>query len=31
MADAHHLPITDVQRLGDDIVVTARPQQERGH
>jgi len=31
MADAHHLTITDVQRMGDDIVVTARPQQERGH
>ena len=31
MADAHHLTITEVQRLGDDIVVTARPQQERGH
>jgi len=31
MADAHHLAITDVQRLGDDIVVTARPHQERGH
>ena len=31
MADAHHLTITDVQRLGDDIVVTARPHQERGH
>jgi diaminohydroxyphosphoribosylaminopyrimidine deaminase/5-amino-6-(5-phosphoribosylamino)uracil reductase len=31
MADSHHLTITDVQRLGDDIVVTARPHQERGH
>ncbi|HEV8012909.1 MAG TPA: RibD family protein, partial [Pontimonas sp.] len=31
MADAHHLTITDVQRLGGDFVVTARPQQERGH
>jgi diaminohydroxyphosphoribosylaminopyrimidine deaminase / 5-amino-6-(5-phosphoribosylamino)uracil reductase len=30
MADAHHLTITDVQHVGDDIVVTARPQQERG-
>lgn len=31
MAEAHHLTLTDVQRLGDDIVVTARPQKERGH
>jgi diaminohydroxyphosphoribosylaminopyrimidine deaminase/5-amino-6-(5-phosphoribosylamino)uracil reductase len=31
MADAHPLTITDVQRFGDDIVVTARPHQERGH
>ena len=31
MVDAHHLTITDVQRFGDDIVITARPQQERGH
>ena len=28
MADAHHLSITDIQRLGEDIVLTARPQQE---
>ena len=28
MADAHHLSITDSQRLGEDIVLTARPQQE---
>ena len=28
MSQAHHLGITDVQRLGDDIVVTARPTQE---
>ncbi len=28
MSQAHHLGITDVQRLGDDIVVTARPRQK---
>jgi diaminohydroxyphosphoribosylaminopyrimidine deaminase/5-amino-6-(5-phosphoribosylamino)uracil reductase len=28
MADAHHLSIADIQRLGEDIVLTARPQQE---
>ncbi len=28
MADANHLSITDIQRLGEDIVLTARPQQE---
>ena len=28
MADAHHLSITDIQRLGEDIVLTARPQPE---
>lgn len=28
MADAHHLTISDVERLGDDIVVTARPLRE---
>jgi diaminohydroxyphosphoribosylaminopyrimidine deaminase/5-amino-6-(5-phosphoribosylamino)uracil reductase len=28
MADAHHLSITDIQRLAEDIVLTARPQQE---
>ena len=28
MADAHHLSLTDIQRLGEDIVLTARPQQE---
>ncbi len=31
MAEAHHVRITDIQRLGDDIVVAARPHQERGH
>ena len=28
MADAQHLFITDIQRLGEDIVLTARPQPE---
>ncbi len=28
MRDAHRLTITDVQRFGDDIVVTARPHEE---
>ena len=28
MADAHHLSITDIQRLGEDIVLTARPKPE---
>ena len=31
MADAFHLTITDIERLGDDIVVTARPQREGSH
>ena len=28
MADAYHLSITDIQRFGEDIVLTARPPQE---
>ena len=28
MAQAHHLMVTAIERLGDDIVVTARPQRE---
>ena len=28
MANAHRLSITDIQRLGEDIVLTARPQKE---
>ena len=28
MADVHHLSIIDIQRLGEDIVLTARPQKE---
>lgn len=31
MAEAHHLTIVDVHRLGDDLVVIAQPQKEGGH
>jgi diaminohydroxyphosphoribosylaminopyrimidine deaminase/5-amino-6-(5-phosphoribosylamino)uracil reductase len=31
MAEAHHLSIVDVHRLGDDLVVIAQPQKEGSH